>query len=391
MRVLYDLVATQPLHGSVYHGGGEYSKAVFEAACRAGYEFDALYDERKPLDDHIKALCEEFSISLVKLDGRSFTSAYSGYDVFFTGLPYGRFGEKQEGRTRLIFTIHGIRSLEMPGDAHEIPFYLSSRAWKRMAKAWFIRLLPRTYRKIALSRAEGLLRLPNSLVVTVSDHSKYSMLSFYPFLKEENLKVCYSPLFNPVTTEQVEQAVPRVMKELQLESGSYYLGLGSGRWLKNNLRLAKAFDSLVSQGRLKDKKLVLTGGFHKVYKGLKNPGSFKFLDYVESETLEVLFREARGLLYPSLNEGFGYPPLQAMKYGTAVLASAFSAMPEVCGGAALYANPYSESEMASRILMLENDSIREECARRGPERYGMILKQQESMLSELLREIFTGF
>lgn len=388
MRVLYDLVATQPLHGSVYHGGGEYSKAVFEAAVRAGHKFDALYDSNKPLDKHIQSLCDEFSIHLINLAGRSYSQAYQGYDTFFTGLPYGRFSGEQDGTCRLIYTIHGIRSLEIPSDKYEMAFYMATRAWKRILKAWFIRLFPETYRKIASSKVERLLTLPNSKVVTVSSHSKYSILSFFPFMKEENLQVCFSPLFNPVPAKQVKVAAPRVLKDLGLSSGTYYLGLGTGRWLKNNLRLAQAFDRLVTQGRLNGRKLVLTGGFHKVYKNLKNPESFLFLDYVESEVLEVLFREARGLLYPSLNEGFGYPPLQAMKYGTPVLASAFSAMPEVCGDAALYANPYSESEIASRILMLENEEIRADYADRAPGRYEFIQSEQKRMLQDLLKLIF---
>ncbi|MBF9017774.1 MULTISPECIES: glycosyltransferase [unclassified Oceanispirochaeta] len=388
MKVLYDLVATQPLHGSVYHGGGEYSKAVFEAALLAGYQCDALYDSKKPLDEHVKSLCDDYGIKLVDLAGRSFAQAYRGYDTFFTGLPYGRFNGNQDGETRLIFTIHGIRSLEMPSDHYEMPFYLASRAWKRVLKAWFIRLFPASYKKIARSKVERLLTLPNSRVVTVSGHSKYSILSFFPFMKEEDLQVCFSPLFNPVAPEAVEAASAGTLDTLGLRSGVYYLGLGSGRWLKNNLRLALAFDKLISQGRMKDRKLVLTGGFHSVYKRLRNKESFLFLDYVESEVLEVLFKEARGLLYPSLNEGFGYPPLQAMKYGTPVLSTAFSAVTEVCGDAALYSNPYSESEIQSRILMLENDSIRNDYAARGPGRYAHVLKEQKRMLTELLEMIF---
>jgi glycosyltransferase involved in cell wall biosynthesis len=389
MKVLYDLVATQPLHGSVYHGGGEYSKAVFEAALLAGYQCDALYDSKKPLDEHIKTLCEDHGIKLIDLAGRGFSQAYNGYDTFFTGLPYGRFGGEQDGKTRLIYTIHGIRSLEMPNDKYEMPFYWTNRAWKRIAKAWFIRLFPARYNKIARSKVERLLSLPNSRVVTVSAHSKYSILSFFPFMKEEDLQVCFSPLFNPVSPEAVELASAGTLDTLGLRSGAYYLALGSGRWLKNNLRLALAFDDLITSGRLKDRTLVLTGGYHSVYSKLKNKESFLFLDYVESIVLEVLFKEARGLLYPSLNEGFGYPPLQAMKYGTPVLASAFSAVTEVCADAVLYSNPYSESEIQSRILMLENGNIRNDFAGRGPGRYDHVLKEQERMLVELLEMIFT--
>ncbi len=391
MKVLFDLVATQPVHGAVYHGGGEYSKAVFIAAVQGGYSFDALWDSKKPLDPYVKQLCDEKGIPLIDLEGRSFSEAYKDYDVFFTGLPYGRFDAgASKGKTRLIFTIHGVRSLEMPTDRYEIPFYVGTKDPKRVLKALYIRLFPGRYRKGAASRIRKMLTLPNKKIVTVSSHTKYSLLNFFPELQEDELFVCYSPLYSPLSVEETARKSEKILTELNLKEGEFYLGLGSGRWLKNNLRLARAYDRLVSHGRLKNRKLVFTGGDNIVYKNLKNKESFLFLDYVETEVLEVLLRGARGLLYPSLNEGFGYPPLQAMKYGTPVLASAFSAVTEVCGDAVLYANPYSEDEIASRILMLENPDIQENLIEKGPIRYKEVLARQYVMLQDMLQMIFTG-
>ncbi len=387
-KVLFDLVATQPLDGSIYHGGGEYSKAVFKAAVEKGYKFDALYDSRKPLDSNIEALCTSSSISLIDLGGRTFSEAYSGYDAFFTGLPYGKFtdGENSSG-TKLIYTIHGTRSLEIPSDRYELPFYLSGRAWKRILKAVFIRIFPRKYRQIAADKVRRLLNMPNSQVVTVSNHTMYSLLSFFPELSRDNLMVCYSPLFFS-ESDKTKSDIDNFLEKLNLSSGEFYLALGSGRWLKNNYRLALAFDRLVSEGRITGRKLVMTGGRHSIYKKLRNKDSFVFLDYLESSYLEVLFKKARALLYPSLNEGFGYPPLQAMRYGTPVLASAFSAVPEVCENAALYTNPYSVDEIASRILMLEDDAIHRRFAAAGPLRFEEVERKQRAMLDTLLEFIF---
>ncbi|MDC7234663.1 MAG: glycosyltransferase [Spirochaetales bacterium] len=391
MNVLFDLVATQPVHGAVFHGGGEYSKAVFIAAVKAGYAFDALWDSRKALDPYIEELCTEKGIALVDLKGRTFAQAYAGYDVFFTGLPYGRFSEASgKSNTRLIFTIHGVRSLEMPTDRHEILFYMGTKDPKRILKALYIRLFPKRYKRGAASRIRKMLNLPDKQIVTVSNHTKYSLLNFFPELKEQELSVCYSPLYSPLAEEDVESRSTAVLNNLGLEEGQFYLGLGSGRWLKNNLRLSLAFDKLISDGRLKGKKLVFTGGSNIVYRRLKNKDSFLFLDYVETDVMEVLLKTTRALLYPSLNEGFGYPPLQAMKYGTPVLASAFSAVTEVCGEAVLYANPYSEDEIGSRILMLENDFLLKEYSEKGPRRYNLIKERQDTMLDNMLKMIFTG-
>ncbi len=56
------------------------------------------------------------------------------------------------------------------------------------------------------------------------------------------------------------------------------------------------------------------------------------------------------LAYPSLYEGFGFPPLEAMQYGTAVLASNVSSIPEVCGDAALYIDPYDEKDISKKNI-----------------------------------------
>src|SRR5690606_29064703 len=83
---------------------------------------------------------------------------------------------------------------------------------------------------------------------------------------------------------------------------------------------------------------------------IKNRGQFVFLDYVSERELRALYQNAYLLLYPSLNEGFGYPVLEAMKYGVPVVASSFTSIPEVCGDAALYVNPLAVHEMVKRRL-----------------------------------------
>jgi len=77
-----------------------------------------------------------------------------------------------------------------------------------------------------------------------------------------------------------------------------------------------------------------------------------------------------------------------MKYGTPVMASAFSSVPEVCGDAVVYTNPYSIAELKNRILMLENEKVRETLIQKGPARFELIQTKQDAMLQDLLRLIF---
>jgi glycosyltransferase involved in cell wall biosynthesis len=115
---------------------------------------------------------------------------------------------------------------------------------------------------------------------------------------------------------------------------------------KNHERLFEAF------GRIRqakpDLRLVLTGtGLEKL--GAVPPG-VEVRGRVPREKLADLYRTASALVFPSLYEGFGQPPLEAMASGTAVALSRAGSLPEVCGDAALYFDPTSTDEIAEAIL-----------------------------------------
>ena len=95
----------------------------------------------------------------------------------------------------------------------------------------------------------------------------------------------------------------------------------------------------------------------------------KFLGYVPSEQLGSLYREASLLVLPSLYEGFGFPPLEAMSCGTPVAVSRIPALVETVGDAGLYFDPRSPEDMARAIeRVLSDRQLREEMVKRGRER-----------------------
>ena len=115
---------------------------------------------------------------------------------------------------------------------------------------------------------------------------------------------------------------------------------------KNHQRLFDAF-LLVRKSR-PDLRLVLTGT------GLERlrvfPEGVELRGRVSREELAELYRTASALVFPSLYEGFGQPPLEAMASGTPVASSRAGSLPEVCGDAALYFEPTSVDEMTEAIL-----------------------------------------
>jgi len=121
---------------------------------------------------------------------------------------------------------------------------------------------------------------------------------------------------------------------------------------------------------------------------IKNRNRFTFCGYVDELELELLYQNAYAFLYPTLNEGFGYPPLESMKYGTPVICSAITSTTEICGDAVLYFNPFSIDEMKNRILwILFETEIWEKYSQLGMERSRLIAAKQDSMLNELCRLI----
>lgn len=94
-----------------------------------------------------------------------------------------------------------------------------------------------------------------------------------------------------------------------------------------------------------------------------------FTGYIEDGEVPVLMGGAMAFCFPSLYEGFGMPVLEAMACGTPVLTSARSAMGEVAGDAAVYADPEDISDISSKLRMLYGSrELRSQCREKGLER-----------------------
>ena len=105
----------------------------------------------------------------------------------------------------------------------------------------------------------------------------------------------------------------------------------------------------------------------KLVKKSKNyPDRIIFTGLVSDKDLKQYFRQADVFVFPSLYEGFGFPPLESMAAGTPVISSNAASIPEVCGDAALYFDPYDIDDMAEKILkMISDQSVKTEYIKRG--------------------------
>jgi glycosyltransferase involved in cell wall biosynthesis len=81
----------------------------------------------------------------------------------------------------------------------------------------------------------------------------------------------------------------------------------------------------------------------------------RWLEDISSWELGALYANAACFVFPSLYEGFGLPPLEAMRFGCPVISSNVSSLPEICGNAALYVDPHEPTQIAEAIATLLAD------------------------------------
>ncbi len=219
----------------------------------------------------------------------------------------------------------------------------------------------------------------------VYEHTKTTILSVCQKLSPEDVNVCYSPQ-KALPSEYDATRAANVISGMGLNRGNYFLLLGADRWMKNSIRAIRAYLKVPAKYRA-EIKLVVVGVTKKVerdYKFCAGSSDVVLLPYVESMDLESLYDHAKALFYPSLNEGFGYPPIECMKYGTPVLASSVASIPEVCGDAAIYFNPYLENEMTTRIVsFLTSEELQNSMRKKATDRYRVVSVRQAHDLNRL--------
>lgn len=184
-----------------------------------------------------------------------------------------------------------------------------------------------TYRKLVY----GWTVKRSQIVITISEHAKQALVERLD-LEPEAVRVIYLAVDHELFRPGAEQREP-------------FLLYPANRWPhKNHERLFEAF-ALLRRER-PELRLVLTGSGHErgqLPEGVQAPG------HVPLDELASLYRRASCLVFPSLYEGFGQPPLEALASGCPVAVSRVASLPEVCGDAARYFDPAEPEEIAAAV------------------------------------------
>jgi len=203
-------------------------------------------------------------------------------------------------------------------------------------------------------------------LAVVSEHSKKDLLDHFN-VPHEKVFVTHQPC--PLEGWKPSEHIRRgVLREFGLEPGKYLLFVGNIEPKKNLGRLLRAYLTLDC-----DLPLIIVGRKAWSWKQDLAPlrdeklaERVRLLDYVADEWVPYLYESAYALAFPSLYEGFGLPPLEAMSVGCPVVCSRVASLPEVMGDAAEYVDPYDIESIATGLERLLRDRAhRDALAARG--------------------------
>lgn len=255
----------------------------------------------------------------------------------FSLIHYPDYGAPLISSKPTVITLHDLAHFRYP-----VTFGLAQGAWKRCMT------------RLSVKRADT--------IICISEFTKKEAIELLK-VPPEKLKVVHSG----VRFEKIGNPYPG-MKE------PYILYVGILQPRKNVLRLIRAFNEIKKQGL--SHKLLIVGKkgwlFDDIFNEVKVLNLAKeviFTGFMPDSYVANLYKCADLFVYPSLYEGFGFPPLEAMACGTPVIVSNVSSLPEVCGSAAYYVNPYNEDDIAKGIYkILTDENYSHELVERGLER-----------------------
>lgn len=304
---------------------------------------------------HTRGLIDRSDTEVIIFGHRSLSSQFPDATVISSGYPtssqsYGLLWERS--LLPRLATKHNVDVLYCPnGNAPitrtSVPVVLcihdvnALKGWSSGAH--------QIYRKLAVPRAAAI----SNIIITVSEFSKEEIVSQLdvPPSKVEVVPNGIDPLFFSGEAER-----------LNILPEQYLLFVGSMNPRKNISRVIKSYIKMKSNTNL-EHKLVIIGPDNKpIFKSIniEDRDDILTLGFVSKQELKYAYENADIFVFPSLYEGFGLPPLEALACGTPVVISETTALGEVIQKGCIHVDPTDVDEIASAVLkILENEEVRE--------------------------------
>ena len=248
-----------------------------------------------------------------------------------------------------IMTVHDLSFLRYPEF-----FSLKNNIWHKLVE---IKKTLKTFDKI----------------IAISENTKNDLMELLD-IPENKIEVIYSGISEDYRKIDKDSAESIIVREKYKLPRKFILSLGTIEPRKNIDSLIKAFDNFSTKSN-DNYYLVIAGGigwkYKKVlreYNNARNKKKIIFLGYVDGEDKNILYSLSDLFIFPSYYEGFGFPPLEAMKAEVPVIASANSSMLEILNDAAYLIDPYDINDLSNGMFeILNNSELKKTLAQRGVE------------------------
>lgn len=233
---------------------------------------------------------------------------------------------------------------------HDVGVFRNGKNYSRLFRGWY-KFMYSTFKYMS------------EKIITVSKFSKQEIINIFN-INEQKIEYYHLGADHFYDLE----ADHSILTKNSLKKDKYILAVSSRSANKNFNSVIKALNLV----NLMDIDCVIVGGhFSKVFnyqndKDLLSKVNVKSMGYVTDSELKALYENAVCFIYPSLYEGFGLPPLEAMISGCPVIVSNVTSLPEVCGTAAIYCDPEEIDDIAEKInKVIRNDDLRKEMHQNG--------------------------
>ena len=379
MNLLFDLITPQYFVG----GGAEYIRRVFytlmDRLNDSNIELCALVDSsinKWAYSDLTPQKLEEKGLVIADISNTTLETIVKEFkiDKFFMGCAqYMNRYDIENVKCPVVCVIHDLDAEEFERNSLEDYVHFNSFYHYLRWKFYNYRHVKNSV-KDRLKKNKKIFSMlknnPSSKLITVSDFSRMS-ISYNYGLSENKIDVLYSPE-RIITLET--KVKDRGLRELLESKKRYYVLLSANRIYKNAKKTINAFKAFTETANGNDSYLVTVGYSEKSF------CNHIVLQYLCESDLHYLLNGCYALLFPSLFEGFGYPPIEAMRYGKPVLCSNVTSIPEVVGDAAIMFSPFYETDIYRALLTL-NDSNYKKYSEKSLKRYTEVnVKQNEDLL-----------
>lgn len=382
MKILFDLVTTQGRIG----GAQEYVRTVFykllnELSSQNNIELIAAIDSsigKYPYSDLSKESINNMGIKTIDLNGKRLSKVVHDeeIDTVFIGMAqeWGSRYDVEKLRCRVICVVHDICDEEYRNS--KINWYL------RLYTPWIF--LKKIIRRLLgldnyVTRMNNIVKMCNNNIntdlITVSNYSRFSIDYYLPSITNK-IHVLYSPERQTAYEETIENTT---LNDIISQKKKYYLFLSANRELKNARKTLSAFKTYSE--KYDSKAYILTTG--SISQQFEN---HIVLPYLTQSDLIHAYKHSYALIFSSFFEGFGYPPIEAMRFGVPVIASNVTSIPEILGDAAYYFSPFYESDIYKALVSFDDKEYKK-YSEKSINRYEIINNRQINDLNKLINII----